>query len=197
MGRKLILGMSVSIDGFVATPEGEIDWIFRHRSEASTGYITDRLGEAGLHLMGRRSYDGMASFWPTSTMPQAKPMNEIPKAVATRSGRITPPTPETTAGHEAAWESWQNPLVFGTDLVADIERLKEEDGKPILTLGGASFASSLVTAGLVDEFRLAVHPVALGRGLSMFAGLEEPLYLKLEELVEFESGAVIKIYRPT
>ena len=93
-------------------------------------------------------------------------------------------------------ESWLHPIVAGTDLVADIQRLKAEDGKPILAHGGASFASSLIASNLVDVFHLVVHPVALGRGLPIFGGLENPLDLKLEDLKQFDTGVVIKTYQP-
>src|SRR5205085_11603372 len=97
---------------------------------------------------------------------------------------------------QAVMDSWLHPMVAGTDLVADIERLKAEDGGPINALGGATFASSLIAAHLVDVFRLVVHPIALGRGLSIFAGLENPLHLKLEDLKQFDTGVVAKTYRP-
>ncbi len=93
-------------------------------------------------------------------------------------------------------DSWLHPIVAGKDLVADINRLKAEHGKPINAIGGASFAASLIAASLVDAFRLAAHPVALGRGLPIFAGLESPLRFKLEDLKQFDTWAVIKTYRP-
>jgi dihydrofolate reductase len=212
MSKELILSMSVSVDSFVAGPYGEMDWMLRGRGEASTQWLVEQLQQVSLHVMGRRSYVEMAAYWPTSTNPFARPMNEIPKAVFSRSGAISSESMEQiaaalgdatkaeTSGHrdadEAALESWLHPIVAGTDLVADIQRLKAEDGKPINALGGASFASSLIAAGLVDVFRLVVHPVVLGRGLPIFAGLENPLYLKLEDLKQFDTGAVIKTYRP-
>jgi dihydrofolate reductase len=81
-------------------------------------------------------------------------------------------------------------------LVADIQRLKAEGGKPIMAIGGASFASSLVAANLVDEFLLSIHPVALGRGRPLFAGLETRANLALKDLKRFDTGALVEIYRP-
>lgn len=206
MSRELILSMSVSIDGFVAGPNGEHDWMLPARSEASTQWLADQFGQVSLHAIGHRSYE-MAAFWPTATGPFAPHMNGIPKAVFSRSGAISTALLEkvTAAIKEATKDksvdqevvdSWLHPIVAGKDLVADINRLKAEDGKPINAIGGASFASSLIAANLVDVFRLAVHPVALGRGLPIFAGLESPLRFKLEDLKQFDTGAVIKTYRP-
>jgi len=197
MSRELILAMSVSVDGFVSGVNGEIDWVFRNRSEASTQWLVERMGQASLIAIGRQSYEGMADYWPTSDNPFARPMNEIPKAVFSRSGAVAAPSMEkSSAADPAVVEGWRNPIVGGADLVADIKRLKAEGGGPIVAIGGASFASSLIAAKLVDVFRLAVHPVVLGRGLPIFAGLEGPVHLKLEDLKEFETGAVIKTYRP-
>jgi dihydrofolate reductase len=209
MSRELILSMSVSVDGFVAGPNGEIDWIFRNAGEASTQWLVDQLGQVSLHAMGHRAYLDMAGYWPTSSSPFARPMNQIPKAVFSRSGVISPPSIEaitavqedgagsgTTPPDYKVLEGWLHPIVAGTDLIADIQRLKAEDGKPINALGGASFASSLIAAHLVDVCRLIVHPVILGRGLPIFTELENPLHLKLEDLKQFDTGVVAKTYRP-
>jgi len=212
MSKELILRISISVDGFVCGPNGEIDWIFRTSGEDSLQWTVDLLGQPSLHAMGRRTYYDMVAFWPTSTSPMARPMNEIPKAVFSRSGAISAPSLELTtvalkdatkaetsehmSVDQTVLESWLHPTVAGTDLVTDIQRLKAEDGKPILAHGGASFASSLIVANLVDLFHLVVHPVVLGRGLPIFAGLENPVYLKLEDLKQFDTGVVAKTYRP-
>ena len=203
MSKELILNMSVSIDGFVAGPNGAMDWIFRNSSEESRRWAVERMAQVSLHAMGHRSYQAMADFWPTADSPFARPMNEIPKAVFSRSGAISAPSMEKTTAalkegsvDQTVLESWQHPIVAGADLIADIQGLKVGDGKPINALGGASFASSLIAAHLVDVFRLVVHPIVLGRGLPIFAGLENPVHLKLEDLKQFDTGVVVKTYRP-
>ena len=211
MSKELILKMSVSVDGFVCGPNGEIDWIFRTSGQTSSQWTVELLGQASLHAMGHRTYHDMVAFWPTSTNPMARPMNDIPKAVFSRSGSIAPPssdkttaalkdatkaeTSEDTGANQTILDSWLHPTVAGADLVADVQRLKAEDGMPILAHGGASFASSLIVANLVDVFHLVVHPVVLGRGLPIFTGLENPLYLNLENLIQFDTGVVVKTYR--
>ena len=202
MSRELILNMSISLDGFVAGPNGELDWIFRNSSEESRQWAVERLGNVGLHAMGNSSYQTMADFWPTAASPFTRPLNEIPKAVFSRSGVVSPPSMEKTRAaveegrvDPAVLKGWLHPIVAGKDLVADIERLKAEDGGPINALGGASFASSLIAAHLVDVLRLVVHPIALGKGFSIFADLENPVHLKLEDLKQFDTGIVVKTYR--
>jgi dihydrofolate reductase len=203
MSRELILNMSISLDGFVAGSNGEFDWVFRNSIPESRQWAVEQLAPVSLHVMGSRSYQGMADYWPTAEGPFAPPMNNTPKAVFSRSGKVATPAMEKTiaavkegAVDPAVLDSWMNPIVAGTDLAADIQRLKAEDGGPINALGGASFASSLIAAQLVDIFRLVVHPVALGQGIPIFTELDKPLYLKLEGLKQFESGVVVKTFRP-
>ena len=203
--RQLILKMSVSVDGFVAGPNGEIDWIFKSYDAGATAWVVDALWRAGVHIMGSRSFRDMAAYWPTSTEPYAAPMNEIPKVVFSRTGRLPSATTQALADAKrqrteettaAGLSSWTTPGVAGGDLASEIARLKQQPGKPILAHGGASFARNLVRHGLVDEFRLLVHPVALGRGLALFSDLDRPLDLKLVGTTAFDSGAVAHVYRP-
>jgi dihydrofolate reductase len=207
MSKELILHMTMSLDGFVAGPNGEFDWAFHSMSAEGRQSVADLFRQASLIAIGRRSYMAMADVWPTVENPVAAPMNEIPKAVFSRSGAISAPNMEKTraalkAGNseqtsvEQALESWLDPIVAGKDLVADMQRLKAEGGKPILAIGGALFGSSLITAKLVDVFRLVTHPVVLGQGIPLFGGLEAPLRLKLEDLTRNEAGVVVKTYRP-
>ena len=94
--RKLILKMSISVDGFVGGPNGEIDWIFKTTDESVTVWIVDTIKNAGLHIMGSKTFHDMASYWPYSKEPFAEPMNEIPKAVFTKKGVLAPVHNEQT-----------------------------------------------------------------------------------------------------
>ena len=98
--RKLILKMSVSLDGFVGGPNGEIDWVFKSYDAGATDWEVEALWNAGIHIMGSRTFQDMAAYWPTSTEPFAPPMNEIPKAVFSRTGTIA--TAATTRALEDA-----------------------------------------------------------------------------------------------
>jgi dihydrofolate reductase len=191
--RKLILKMSMSLDGFVGGPNGEMDWMLRSRSEDGAAWVRETLWQAGLHAMGSRSYQGWAGYWPTSTDPMAAPMNDIPKVVFTRQtsfDRRAAPEPSPAAA------SWASARIVNGDLAEEIQRLKQEPGKDILAHGGATFARSLVRLGLVDEYRLVVHPVALGSGVPLFSDLRQPMDLELISASQFRSGAVAHVYRP-
>ena len=192
--RKLTMKMSLSVDGFVCGPNGEADWIFKSSDEESRAWAVGQAQEAGLIIMGRKSFETMASFWPTASGPFAAPMNEIPKAVFTRQGFKGIEAPK--AAQSSAASSWAEARIFDGDLAEGIRKLKSEPGKPISAIGGAGFMRSLIATGLIDEYYLVTHPVVLGGGLAIFNGIEHPLDLKLADIRTFPGGIVAHIYRP-
>ena len=209
--RKLALKMSISVDGFVCGPKGEIDWIFASMSQEGANWVVDVISRAGLHIMGSRTFHDMAAYWPASKEVFAKPMNEIPKAVFTRKevaafGDPAQTTALKDAGQKmkehglsfsktAAMESWKGALVLRGDLAEEIIKLKQQPGKDILAHGGASFCQSLVATGLVDEYHLLVHPVVLGKGRPLFSAVKERIALELMEVKAFPGGAVAHSFR--
>jgi dihydrofolate reductase len=208
--RELIVKMSISLDGFVGSEDGGLSWIFGTDTEAKA-WIVETVWNASLHIMGSRTFRDMASFWPTSTEVFAPPMNQIPKAVFSRRGPSILPTLDTTAalrdaranagtGRSAELqpgaESWAQAYVASGDLAKEVADLKAKEGKPIVAHGGATFVRSLIAAGLVDQYHLLVHPVALGKGLPIFSGLAAPLRLDLISTKVFSHGSIARIYRP-
>jgi dihydrofolate reductase len=212
--RKLMMKMSVSVDGFAGAANGGIDWIFKTTDKEATAWIVGLCRAAGLHIMGSKTFHDMASYWPTSTEAFAAPMNEIPKAVFTQKGfQGFDPAQTTTAVENArrynaargilpsaasspAADSWAEARVFDGDLGEGIRKLKEEQGKPILAHGGAGFMRSLIGTGLIDEYHFLIHPVVLGAGLPIFTGLARPLDLELVDVKLFPGGAVAHTYHP-
>jgi dihydrofolate reductase len=206
--RELILAMSMSLDGFVAGPERETQWILNGDQEA-IAWKVETLRNAGLHIMGSRVFRDMAAFWPTSTAVFAPPMNQIPKAVFSKQEAAVLKAVTTTEGlsgiqaggvqagrPQPGAESWAEAYVASGDLTSEIARLKAKDGKPIIAHGGAAFARSLIARNLVDEYALMVYPMALGKGLPIFSDLPAPRPLKLVESRGFPLGTVAQIYRP-
>jgi len=187
--RDLILKMSITLDGFVSDLEGTNKWMFGSDPE-SKAWAVQTTWNASLHIMGSRSFLAMAPFWPTSTLEFAPPMNQIPKAVFSRQG------PAILKNLPPGSGNWAEAYVASGDLAEEIRKLKAREGKPIIAHGGVSFARSLIARGLVDQFILGVHPVALGQGLPMFSELAEPMRLKLISSKAFPGGAVAQIYRP-
>lgn len=212
--RKLVLKMSVSVDGFVAGPNGEIDWLLRTMDRSAQDWVEKTLWQAGVHIMGSRTFHDMSAYWPTSSDKLAAPMNEIPKIVFSKKGFIEPANSALTsralrdatqldnekgiskAALSKAAATWTN-VPVAKELVPEIEKLKQQDGNFILAHGGASFAQELVNSGLIDEYRLVVHPVILGKGLPLFSLAPDPIYLKLENSTRFDSGIITNIYTAT
>jgi dihydrofolate reductase len=203
--RRLILKMSITLDGFVGGADGEIDWLFRSLDEEAKRWIAATIAQAGVHVMGSRTYADMAAYWPASTDILAAPMNQIPKVVFSRTK--DPKRSATTRALEDARRdapvdkaraaaSWSQSRIASGDLAQEMTHLKEEPGGDIIAHGGAGFARSLVASGLVDEYQLLVHPVALGRGLPLFSQLSAPLPLTLVSTTRFSAGAVAHVYRP-
>ncbi len=214
--RKLILKMDVSIDGFVGGPNGESDWIFETCDAGTTLWELETIWQAGLHVMGRKTFEDMARYWPSSTEPYAAPMNEIPKLVFTRSGKLDFDAILNTAPGQALKDSnanveknqqkrlsaeeakknqssWRDPIV-ASDLVGEIARHKAQPGKPLIAYGGATFSRELIKHDLVDEYRLVVHPILLGSGQAIFNGLDKPRALELVSSSAFPGGATAHIF---
>jgi dihydrofolate reductase len=204
--RKLVLKMSISIDGFVGAANGSLEWMFKSRSPEGMAWTVDKISGAGLHIMGSRTFQDMVGWWPTATDDFAAPMNEIPKAVFSRSGKLGESTQALQDATRLSGDArgklsphahtWADAEVIGGDLKAGIARLKKQDGKFILAHGGASFAQSLIATGLIDEYQLLIFPVALGNGLPIFSKLNAPLSLKLIEHKTFPIDVTAHVYQP-
>jgi dihydrofolate reductase len=180
--RKVVLKMVISLDGFATSPDGTHEWMFEWFGGDSGEWNRRALDEAGVHAMGRRSYEIMGPHWVASEGPIATSMNEKPKAVFSRT-------------LEKA--DWGPVEIFGKDLAADIEELKGRDEEgTILIHGGPNFAKSVTRLGLVDEYQLTTVPIAIGAGRSPFADLGEHLKLDVVEQERFESGALAQILVP-
>jgi dihydrofolate reductase len=192
--RKLIMKMSITVDGFVGDLNGKTDWVFRSSDDNSLAWSVGQTKEAGLIIMGRKSFQNMGPYWPTATGPFAAPMNEIPKAVFTEKG-FTPASLYSSQPSPTE-VSWAGARVFDGDLAEGIKTIKAESGKPIVAIGGAGFMRSLISTGLIDEYHLATHPIMLGSGLPVFPELAKPLDLKLVDVKTFPKGIVVRIYHP-
>jgi dihydrofolate reductase len=179
--RRLVLQTGISIDGYVAALDRSHPWGVERQDEGIKRWVLDSVWGAGAHLMGRVTYEEMASHWPTSTSDYAQPMNEIPKVVFSKTLQRG---------------DWHETRIASGDLAEEIDRLKREPGKDLIAYGGARFDQALTRLGLVDEYRLMVQPAALGAGLPLFGDLPAPLHLELVEANTYSTGVAIHVYRP-
>ncbi|MFJ9743842.1 dihydrofolate reductase family protein [Streptomyces sp. NPDC101166] len=181
--RKLILGFYVSLDGKSADADNGIrDVMMSIDDDEQEAYFVSRLWEAGAFLMGRKSYEIMAGFWPTSDHPSAKAMNEIPKVVFSRTLKSADDWPETR--------------IAAGDTAEEIAKLKAEPGKDLVAAGGTEFMHSLIKLSVVDEYRLWVLPAAAGKGAPLFPEMDEPVKLRLVKSTAFSSGILELVYAP-
>jgi dihydrofolate reductase len=182
--RKLIYSMGVSLDGFVAGPDGEIDW--SAPDEELHRFHNQQARELGEHLYGRRLYEVMR-FWETREEDSSAPEHELEFA------RIWKDTPKVV--FSKTLEKVEGNARLVRDSVAEeVARLKEQPGKD-LAVGGAGLASTFIKLGLVDEYRLFVSPVLLGGGTHYFPALDERIDLELVETHAFASRVVYVRYR--
>ena len=179
--RPVVVQMGVTLDGFVHGARGYGDWGLPPEEEDVVAWKVSSLREAGTHVMGRVSYEIMASVWPAATGVYADVMNVIPKVVFSRT---------------LTRADWPESRIADGDLADDIDRLKREPGGVILAHGGATFIDALIGRNLVDEYRLVIHPVVIGHGTGLFGALREPLRLDPVETHTFASGTMIATYRP-
>jgi dihydrofolate reductase len=180
--RKVVLKMVMSLDGFATSLDGTHEWMFEWFGDDSAERNLRALQEAGVHAMGRRSYEIMGPHWAASEGPIATAMNDKPKAVFS---------------HTLEKAEWGPVEIFGADLSAGIADLKARDDEgTVLVHGGPDFAKSLTSLGLVDEYQLSTVPIAIGAGRSPFAGLKEHLKLEVVEEQRFRSGALAQVLVP-
>jgi dihydrofolate reductase len=180
--RKVVLKMVMSLDGFATSLDGTHAWMFEFFGDDSGEWNRRALDEAGVHAMGRRSYEIMGPHWAASEGPIATAMNQKPKAVFSRT-------------LEKA--DWGPAEIFDGDLVAAIAELKARDDEgTVLVHGGPDLAKSLTRSGLIDEYQLTTVPIAIGAGRSPFAELEAHLKLDVVEEERFRSGALAQILVP-
>jgi dihydrofolate reductase len=178
--RKVTLGMNITLDGYVAGPNGELDWAFRTMSPDMGEWVTELLRGVDTILIGHNTYLQQAAAWPSQAGEMATLLNSHTKIVFSK--RLT--TLE-----------WNNSRHATADASEEIARLKEQPGKNISVTGGATLAQSLARLGLIDEYNLVMHPIALGGGKPLFTDLSVPLDLKLVSTQTFVAGAIGLTYQ--
>jgi len=182
--RRVLLFMMVTVDGYYAGPNGEIDW--HNTDDEFNDFAVAQLNEVDTLLFGRLTYEMMASYWPTPEALKDDPvvagkMNALPKIVFS-----------TTLGEVR----WANTRLVNNNLAQELTLLKQQPGKDLIIFGSGDLAASCVKHGLLDEARLMVNPVALGHGKALFQGLHDRLRLKLLNMRRFHSGNVLLYYEP-
>ncbi|MFG2493036.1 dihydrofolate reductase family protein [Streptomyces caniferus] len=183
--RKIILSMSVSLDGFIERPDRRIDW---HRVDDELHrYFNEHLKGMGAFLSGRVTHELMAEFWPTA---DADPANAGPMAEFAGIWRDTPKIVFSRTLERADW----NTTIMRDVVPEEIMALKAQPGGD-LVLSGADLAAAFMAHDLIDEYRVYVHPVLIGRGKPLFPTTDATTALRLAGTRTFGNGVVLLHYR--
>ena len=185
--RKLIVFNNVSLDGYFVDGNGEMRWAHRVEPDAEwNAFVAGNASGGGVLLFGRITYELMASYWPTTVALKNDPvvaegMNNLQKVVFSRTLDKV---------------SWKNTKLVKGNLVAEVRKMKAEPGPGIAILGSGSIVSQLAPEGLIDEYQIALIPIVLGNGRTMFDGIKKKLALKLTKTRAFANGIVMLWYEP-
>ena len=188
--RTMIAAFQVSLDGFIEGPNGEKDWV------DSWSEALDMIPDVDTFVLGGHMYPDYGAYWesiyvnPDRVVPY---QNRIPSKSEIAYARLAAKTAHVVLSTTLKSVSW--PTAHIVRDVAELRKLKSQPGKNTYVVGGATLVASLLNEDLIDELRLIVHPIILGKGLALFGGVNKRLSLDLVQAVPTESGRVIVTYR--
>src|SRR6266704_7015116 len=181
--RKLKLQVQLTVDGFVAGPEGQLDWMTRNLDEGVIGRIVQITDSSDTILLGRKMTDGFIKYW-EGVQPDSPEYSFARKMVD---------TPKVVFSKTVTRVEGKNVRVESGELVRAVNQLKGQRGKDIVVYGGATVVSALIEHDLIDELNIFVNPVAIGRGMRIFKDWKA---LRLTGSTAYSSGVVINTYQP-
>jgi dihydrofolate reductase len=173
----------LTLDGYFEGPNGELDW--HNVDEEFNDYAICLLHRVDTLLLGRKTYEMMAAYWPSSHAIETDPvvaehMNNLQKIVCSRT--------LTSA-------DWNNSHILNEDIINNVKRMKQQEGKDIALFGSCELAKTLIKEDLIDEYRIITNPVMLGKGRSFMGGMDDMYKLRLNKTWIFNSGNVLNYYK--
>jgi dihydrofolate reductase len=188
--RTMIAALQVSLDGFTQGPNGEKDWA------DSWASALELIPDVDTFVLGARMYPDYGEYWESIyANPDRVPpfQDQLPSKGEIAYARLAAATPHVVLSTTLTSVSWPAAQIIRD--VAELRRLKSRPGKNMYVVGGATFVASLLNEGLIDELRLIVHPIVLGKGQALFGGVNKRLSLDLVEAKSTGSGRVVLSYR--
>jgi dihydrofolate reductase len=185
--RKLSVFIQVSLDGFFADAKGDMSWAHKAKEDAEwSAFVASNAQSGSVLLFGRVTYQMMESYWPTPMAAQNAPevaegMNRSPKVVFSR-------TLDKAA--------WSNTRLVKTGMADEVRKMKSEPGPDMAILGSGSLVSQLTAEGLIDEFKIVINPIVLGKGKTLFETVKDKVTLKRTKTQAFGNGDVLICYEP-
>ena len=181
--RKIILSLAITLDGFIEGPNGELDWLVRDGKSDFGDILNDILADKDIIFYGRKSYDKWGN---TPVDEQAS--EKLKAAYQLMHGKTKYVFSKTKNGDGT------NAIFINTDIEKKVLEIKQQPGKNIWLYGGASIITTFLNRNLIDEYRLAVHPVILGKGKRLFENIDEMHKLTLVEEKSHETGVILLNY---
>ena len=186
--RKLKLQVQITVDGYIAGPDGEMDWMTMPWTEDLNKYVGDLTDPVDTIVLGRKLAEGFIPYWAGVAADATNP--EV------ASGRKFTETHKVVFSKTLDKSPWQNTVLAKGDLADNITELKKQHGNDIIAYGGGTFVSSLIRDGLIDEYHLFINPTAIGAGMAIFKELRGKQNLRLIKSRAFDCGIVVLHYEP-
>ncbi|MCB0163615.1 MAG: dihydrofolate reductase [Anaerolineae bacterium] len=186
--RKLKLQVQMTVDGYIAGPNGEMDWLVWNWDDELKNYVIDLTAPIDCIVLGRKLAEGFIPHWASVA---ANP--DSPEFAA---GQKFTDTPKVVFTKTLDTSAWANTVLAQGDLVDEITKLKNQDGQDIIAYGGATFVADLIKHGLIDEYHLFINPAAIGHGMAIFKELDRKQNLSLVNATSFDCGIVVLHYEP-
>lgn len=172
----------MTVDGFIAGPNGEMDWTSAEWDNELKKYVGGLTESVDCIILGRKLAQGFIPYWASHPEQEgADIFNGTKKVVFTKTLEKS---------------EWDNTVLAKGDLVEEISKLKKQDGRDMIAYGGAAFVSALIKHGLIDELHLFINPTAIGSGMTIFKELDGRQNLKLVKSTSFDCGIVVLKYEP-
>jgi len=181
--RKLKLQVQMTLDGFIARQNGEMDWMIYEWDTELKNYVQELTEPVDCIILGRKLAQGFIPYW--ASKPEGEDelgvdkINNTPKVVFTKTLDKC---------------DWDNTVLAKGDLVEEISKLKKQEGRDIIVYGGATFVSDLIKHNLIDEYYLFLNPTAIGKGMTIFNDIDDTLHLSLVKSSSFDCGVVVLRY---
>ena len=186
--RKLKLQVQITVDGYIAGPNGEMDWMTFNWDDALKQYVTEITEPVDCITLGRNLAEGFIPHWAAVAADSDNP--------EFTAGKKFTDTPKVVFTKTLEKSEWDNTVLAKGNLVDEITALKKQDGKDIIAYGGATFVSALIKHGLIDEYHLFINPAAIGNGMTIFKELDSKQNLTLKKSSAFDCGIVVLCYEP-
>jgi dihydrofolate reductase len=184
--RKLKLQVQMTVDGFISGQNGAMDWMCFPWTEDIIKYVNTITEPVDTIVLGRKLAEGFIPHWES--------VAQDPKHPEYDGGLKFTSTPKVVFSKTIRQSVWNNTHVANGNVVEEITKLKKQPGKDIIVYGGGTFVTSLINEGLIDEFHLFINQTAIGKGMTIFAGLEKNLNLRLKTTQQFDCGISMTCY---